>query len=639
MLQTIRKHAQGILGIIIIVLISITFALWGVQNYFMGNVNAAVAVVNDVEIDIQEFEQRYGEYRNRLATQGVELTVEDEPIRRREFLDAMIDSEVWRQAALSGGVTVMAGEVRERIRAIEAFQIDGQFNPEVYVELLRARGLTPEMLENDIRESALIERIPDIIAMTAWTMPDEVDRLAELTNQRRSFSYVTFDAESFLDTVEVSDEDVEAYFEANQNDFQEPERVTVEYIEINAADYANQIVVDEFALEDSFEQQRGRFRTPERRRAAHILLEVADDADEAAVESARARAQALADEARGGADFATLASENSDDIVSAEEGGDLGWISSGDMVEPFEDALMALDEGAISDAVRTSFGYHVIYLQEIDEERGQTFEEAREVLAREYQETEAERQFIDLQDQLEEQLNYAVVPDMEAAAAELGLEVQTTEPFDRSGGEGIAAQQPVIDAAFSEMVLEDAVVSDPILLETNHVVFLRVIEHQPAYVPDLADAVDQARAAAEQAAAREAAEAAAEALAENVLGGGTLEELVDADETLTLATEEESSRFGGATPRGLLEKIFRLPRPAEDAAVIEVLSVDDDRFATVSLTSVGVASEETMSATEQFMALRASRSLSAAEVTALGDRLRDQANIEINSTLVSGSLQ
>lgn len=634
MLQTIRDKATGIIGVTILVLISISFALWGVQNYFIGNVATTLASVGDIEIDVQDFEQRYGRYRSQLAAQGVELSVLDEPIRRREFLEAMIDDAVWRQAAAQAGVAVTPAAIREQIQAIEAFQIDGRFDSDIYLELLKLQGLTPQMLEADIRRSLLAQRIPEIVSRTAWAPEAEVTRLAALVDQRRSFAYVMLSADDRLAEIQVDDAAIEAYYEANRESFRSPEQVTIEYVEIEAGTYAEEIAVDEALLRELYERERGRFRTPERRLASHILIEVDAEADDAAVAAARKEAQALAARAQQGADFAALAREHSDDIVSAEDGGDLGWVSRGDMVEPFELALFELEEGAITEPVRTSFGFHVIALREIDPERGKTFEEAREDLAEEYREAEAERQFIGLQDELVELLNYSDAPDMEAVADRMGLTLSTAGPFSRAGGEGVAARREVIDAAFSETVLDEGLVSDPILLGPDHVLFLRVIEHQEASIQPLSEVRDEVLAAARRDAAREAMRASAEALLARAEAGAPLATLAADEATLTVEEVDQAGRFGGSTPPALVNAVFELPHPG-DAPTVHLVAIDADRTALVELRSVSVADDANGSPTRRFVGLRATRSFSAAEVMALGEALRQAADVKVNERLLS----
>lgn len=638
MLQKIRERATGIIGIIIIVLISITFAFWGIQNYFMGAADPVVATINDITITRQEFEGRYGQYRQRLASQGIDVSFLDDPVRRREFLEQMIDAEVWWQAARRSGLEASPTEIRRQIENIDAFHVNGRFDAGVYLQMLELQGLTPQELEADLQRQLLVQRIPEVVTDSQFATGAELDRLATLQNQQRTFDYLVIPAAEFEDVVEVTEEDITAYYEANRSRFREPERVSVEYVELKAADQAVEIVADEHILRDRFEREKDRYRVPERRLASHILIEIPDDPSEGAVAEAEQAAVELAAQAREQPErFTELAREHSDDF-SASEGGDLGWISEGDMVEAFEETLFSLEEGAISDPVRTGFGFHVIHLREIEPSRGKTFEEAREELAAEYREAEAERQFLDIQDQLEERLNYSDAPDMEGVAEEFGLELRVAGPFSRTGGTGLMANRQVLEAAFSEMLVEDGLVSDPIIVEPNHVVFLRVMEHLAAEDKPLEAVRDEAAAAVRRDKAREAARERAEALLASLESGeASLAEIAAGDDGLALNSADAVGRNAADHPRPLLQAVFELPKPGKGVGY-HLVPFQGDRFAVVALESVAEPDPAVIAdAQKAALALRLERSFSAAEVAALSEALRKTATIQINEEILNAS--
>ena len=634
MLQTIREKATGIIGVIIIVLISLTFALWGVESYLTGPTNVPAATVNNQEIDAQDFQRRLSEQRQRLAAQGIDVSFLDDPVRRREFLESMIDTEVWRQAADDAGLEVAPAQLRQQIQSAPLFQVNGQFDIDIYRQWLAMRGMSAQQLESELRTDGLVQQIPQVLQRTAIVTDAEIQRLARLQNQQRTFDYVVVQAADFIDQVEVTEAEIEAYYNDNLSSFREPEKVAIEYLELSSSDYASTIEPDEATLQARYEDARERFRVAERRRAAHILLEVPEDATEEQVAAIEAEAAALAEQARGEADFAALAREHSDDIGSAQDGGDLGWVSRGDMVEPFEEALFAMAEGAVSEPVRSSFGYHVIKLETVEPERGKTFDEAREELAAEYAETEAERQFIDVLDELEQQLNYSDAPDMEATAEQFGLELKTAGPFPRSGGEEIAARREVAEAAFSDTVLIDGLVSDPIILDDNHAVFLRVTDHQEATTRPLEEVREQVVTTLRQQQATEAARERAETLLAQVRTGATLEEIVAATEGLEVQHAESVGRSGSAHNFQLVREVFKLPRPADGPAA-HLVPFADTQFAVVTLESVqpGTLAEE--EAARNALAARIERSYAAAEVGALGEQLRQQAEITVNESVLS----
>ncbi|MDX1571464.1 MAG: SurA N-terminal domain-containing protein [Xanthomonadales bacterium] len=639
MLQKIREKATGIIGIIIVVLLSLTFALWGIQNYVMGASDPVVATINDITITRQQFESRFGEYRQQLASQGVDVSFLDDPVRRREFLESMIQEEVWLQAAAAADLDVAPSQIRDEIRKIGAFQVSGTFDPDVYLQLLQLRGMTPADFEQLLRRQLLTQQISGAITSSQFSTPSATSRLATLQDQKRSFRYVVISGDSFEDSVEPTEEEIMAYFEANRSRYREPEKVTIEYLEVRAEDYAGELAVDEQMLRDRYEAEKNRFRVPERRLASHILVEVPEDADEETVAAAEARAAELAAEAQANPEaFPELARESSDDF-SASEGGDLGWVAEGDMVEAFEDALFVLEEGAVSDPVRSSFGFHVIYLRDIEEPRGKTFEEAREELAAEFRDAEAERQFLDLQSQLEERLNYSDLPDMAAVAEEFGLELRVLGPFSRAGGSGLTGNPQIVNVAFSELVLEDGLVSDPVILEPNHIVFLRVIDHQEAYDKPLEEVRAQVEEAVREQAARDAARERAEALLAQVEAGDTtLAEIADQSEDIVLETAAGVERSAIGYPAELVRSVFELPRPAGEGPDFHLVPFRGNQFALVGLESVSEPDPASVGEGERTaLSRRLARSFSAAEVAALNEALREAANVQVIDEVLNSS--
>jgi peptidyl-prolyl cis-trans isomerase D len=340
-------------------------------------------------------------------------------------------------------------------------------------------------------------------------------------------------------------------------------------------------------LRGRFESQKGRFLTAEKRLASHILIEVTPDAPDADKETARQQAEELSERARAGEDFAALATEFSQDQGSAPSGGDLGWQEPGFMVKAFEDALYELTmEQAISEPVQSGFGWHVIWLRDIEPSTGMSFEEAREIILREYEDEEKERAFIDRAGRLVD-LIYEDPTTLDAAALTLGLEIKQTEAFGRAGGTGISANPDVVTAAFSDLVLQQGSVSDPVNLADNHVVMLLVREHLPSAVRPIEDVSEDIRTILIEQKSREAANNRADALlAELEAGEGDLAALAEAHE-LSLETFESATRRNFQPDPGVVSEVFKLAAPAEGEpvravvpaasgyALVEVLNVTD----------------------------------------------------------------
>ena len=317
-------------------------------------------------------------------------------------------------------------------------------------------------------------------------------------------------------------------------DFRQGESVTLEYVEINGAALGDTAVpADEAALRKRYEQEKARFMTGEQRLASHILITVPADADAATQKAAEQKAIALAKQAQQpGADFAALAKANSQDPGSRDTGGDLGWVDRGVMVKPFDDALFSMQAAEIRGPVKTDFGYHVLQLREIKPGQGKSFEEVRDELAREEAESTGERAFNELAGRVVNEVlknPTALGP----AAKVVGLPVQKLGPFSRATASGIAANHAVLRAAFSDALVQDGTVSDPIEIGPMHSVLIRVLEHTPEKAQPLAQVRDAVVAAIRAERVAKASEAAADAVLARIAKGETLQAIAAADKLQT----------------------------------------------------------------------------------------------------------
>jgi peptidyl-prolyl cis-trans isomerase D len=615
-LQSIRDRLTGIIAIFIFALIAIPFAFVGVSSYFTSDAVNAVAVVNDQEITSSQFNQGFQNYRRRMQAQlGAAFDPEafDQAIVRRQFLDRMIDEELLAQVSLDSGLAVSNETLAQTIRSLPAFEVDGEFNSDVYQASLAAQGLTPAQFEADIRGSMVLNQFPSVIASSAIATPWELSDYARLQGQERAFKAILVpaavaDSEPALaeETAEteaaeaeateaeaepavaaeepVSEEAVLAWYEEHQSDYFSSEQVVIEYLELDAARLGGSIEPDEELLKARFEEQKARFVTPESRLASHILIEVATDAPEVDVETARQTAEDLAQRARDGEDFGELARENSQDIGSASEGGDLGWIEPGYMVRAFEDATYELTlENPVSDPVQTGFGWHVIYLRDIRPSEGMSFTEARDILAEEYRAEADERRFLEQADRLVD-IIYEDPTTLSAAADELGLEVMSAGPFGRPGGDGIAANPEVVSAAFSDLVLAQGAVSDPIDLDENHLVMIRLKEHLPEALLPLEEVRDRVVASVRRQQAMDAANAMAKELLTALQDGGEIQSLAESH-ALELVEAEAATRTSAELDATLREQVFLMETPEEGGRITQVVELADG-YAVVQLDRV-----------------------------------------------------
>ena len=629
-LQSIRERLNGIIALFVIGLLIIPFAFVGVSSYFTSDAQNAVALVNDQEITLNQFNQGFQDYRRRMqARMGSAFDPElfDQAIIRRQFLDQLINEELLSQVAEDAGLTVTDERLAQQIRSYGAFEVDGEFNVDVYTQRLAAQGMTPQQFEADVRSSLVFDQFPSAIANSAIATQWELNDYARLQDQQRAFSAVVVPAVANPDDI-IEDEALTAWYEANQGDFMSEEQVLIEYLELEASTLGGAVDVDEDYLKARFEEQQARFITPEARLASHILIEVDANAPQVDIDAAEKLAGELSERVRAGEEFAALAQEFSQDLGSASEGGDLGWIEPGYMVQSFEDGLYELSmQNPVSDPIQSRFGWHVIQLREIRPSEGMSYTEARDVLLAEYQAEEDEKRFIEQADRLID-IIYEDPTTLDAAANELGLEIQTAGPFGRQGGfDGVAANPEVVKAAFSDLVLAQGSVSDPVDLAPNHMVLVRVAEHMPEALKPMDEVRGQLLAAVQSQRAMEAAQARAEAILERVSAGEELA-AVAAEQALEVISAEAATRNATDIDASLRDQVFLVPAPAE-GPVREIVEVSEG-FAVIQLEGVtdGVFAEDDPMRKQAY-----SRRIAAASATdeAMGflQMLRAQSTIEV----------
>lgn len=637
MLQKLReKTTSGWLAFVIVGLLIIPFAFFGVNNYFSAQVATWVAKIeipapwwqfgkDTREISQDEFRSRFEQYRQRMRQtlgDAYDPRQFDDITVKRQVLDALIEEQLLLIAAERDGVVVPDAVVAREIMNIPAFQVDGRFDQTQYRLLLQSQGMTISGFERQLREDLVRQLLPNQIARSAFVSDADLDAFIRLRDQRRDIDYLALPVPRDVDEA-VTDEQVQAWYADRMDRYRSPERVWLEYVEIDAADIAVPTTLDERTLRDRYEEQRARFVEPEQRLASHILIQVPANADAATEQRARDRAADLARQAREGADFAELAREHSDDIGSRNDGGDIGWIEQGLLDADFERALYALEIGGVSEPVRTSDGWHVILLRDVREGEVQEFAEVRDTLERELLESERERAFSELSGRLLDQ-TYRDPTSLASAAEALGLELKRTEPFSRDGGTGIAANPAVIEAAFSRDVLEERNISGPIELGPNRIVVVRVAEHEPSEPLPLAEVRDRIEDEIRAERRAEAARKQAETLLARARAGEELAVLA-AEVGAKVQQARDVDRVTGGLDRAIMDEAFRLPRPAEGQVSVGSVALGGDSHVLLAVSAVRDGDPTALDATfRSALKQQLARAQSAIEVQAYIDALRRQ---------------
>jgi peptidyl-prolyl cis-trans isomerase D len=489
MLQEIRDKAQGWIAWAIVILISIPFALWGIQSYLGIGSEPLAATVNGVEITERSLESQFQRFRQQLRDQlGSAYRPElfDDVRMRKEVLNRMVGDEVLQQASHEMGLRAGNSMVQAAILSMSIFHKDGRFDQQTYERSLQLQGLSPAGFEDRVRRALVAEQLAQAVESGTFVTGRELSESDRLQKQTREISYFTIPAADYIVDNAVTDSDVASYYTNHESAFLSPEKVKLEYILLDAASIGETVEVDDELLRGFYDDNQDLYGLPEQRQASHILIQVTADADQAVVDEAKQKIEALAEKVRAGESFAELAKQHSQDPGSAASGGDLGMFGKGVMDPAFEAAVFSLEEGAVSEPVRSDFGFHLIKLTGVKAGSVMPFAKAKAEVEKGYRLAEGEKLYFEMAEELAN-LSYDDPTSLESPASALGLTAEVSEWLTRDQQTGPLANPKVMAAAFSEDVLQERNNSELIELDSTSSVVVRVLDHQEASVEPLDD--------------------------------------------------------------------------------------------------------------------------------------------------------
>ncbi|CAG8868824.1 Peptidyl-prolyl cis-trans isomerase D [Pseudomonas fluorescens] len=604
MLQNIRDNSQGWIAKTIIGLIVVLMALTGFDAIFQAASHSQdAAKVNGQTISQNELSQAVDMQRRQLMQQlgkDFDPAMLDEKMLREAALKGLIERKLLLQGAEDAGFAFSEGALDQLILQTPEFQEDGKFSAERFDQVIRQMGYGRMQFREMLAEEMLIGQLRTGLAGSSFVTDKQVEAFARLEKQTRDFASLTLKPDTAA--VKLGDDEIKAHYDEHAKEFMSPDQVVIDYIELKKSAYFDQVEVSEDQLKALYEKEIANLS--EQRHAAHILIEVNDKVDDA---QAKARIEEIQQRVAKGEDFATLAKQLSQDPGSASTGGDLGFAGQGVYDPAFEEALYALDKDQVSAPVRTQFGYHLIKLLGVEAPEVPSFASLKDKLTRELKTQQVEQRFVEVTKQLEDSAFES--SDLAQPAQELGLKVQTAAPFGREGGEGITANRAVIQAAFSEEVLDEGSNSNAIELDPETVIVLRAKEHRkPAQLP-LEAVADSIRAHL----VKEKATAELKAKADTLIKGlrdGSIDANAGHDGQQWAAHEAVTRSQEGIDPASL-KALFRMGKPqAKDKPVYGHVVLGDGSLVVLQLKGVNegtAATEEEKTQYRGYLASRAGR--------------------------------
>jgi peptidyl-prolyl cis-trans isomerase D len=580
MLQTMRQSAQGTTAKIIIGLIVLSFAAFGLETLLPGGSGSAVAEVNGEEITPFALQEAVTQQKRQLVSilgDNVDPALLDDDRLRPRAIESLIQRMLLLQQAATLELAASDQQIGASITSSEVFQLNGTFSPDAYKSVLANAGYTPERFKRAQAEDIVLTQLQAALRESEFATPTELAAAADVLAEERDVRYLSIPADTLVDESDLSLASLRTYYENNEADFLYPEQLVADFIVLSPEDFP--VEIEQEAVREQFELVKDEYAVTEQSRVSHILLIPQDDEESTAF---AARVGAVSERLSLGEDFATLAAEVSDDLGSASLGGELGFTDGTAFPEEMEAAIANLAQvGEVSPAVVTDAGTHFIRLEERIAAESIDTEAILAELEVSMAAAESERALLLAVEELRDLVFNAA--DLDGPASQLKTTVQRSTPFSAESGEGLFSDQRLRDTAFSEDVLERGNNSEVLELSGKRFVVVRVHERRPPQVAPFADVETDIRR-------RVRAEIEAESLItlqtqveQSLRDGGTIESVAN-ELNLEWRVELASTRLSSQLPRSVLEAAFSMPAGRPD--VLEMVAIPDQGYALVQLARV-----------------------------------------------------
>ena len=614
MLSAIRNKSKGWVAYLIVGLITVPFALFGIQDYVSSSANSSIATVDGEDIDVNVYYQELNTQQRNLQQQlGAAYSQEIDTAIKQTLLDSMINEKLIENFANSLGIVTLDDEVRSVIEMNQAFQVDGEFSEDRYSQLLRLNSYSPAGYEIAQSKALTRDQIKRNLSGSAFMSSTQIKQLNDLASQEREVSYIALNTSDYESQVSVSQSEISDYFNENRSNFIEGRKVKVDFVELSLADMEEPASPDEETLKSLYDDNLELYTNSERRRAQHILVENEELAKE------------LLDQINQGTDFSELAIVNSKDTSSNEKGGDLGFFEKDLMGAEFDEAAFAMNVGEVSEIVSTDYGYfHIIKLTDIEDETVQSFDDVTEQLVALNKKNVSKKMLFDL---LEEFASLAYEESLDMVADQFGLELQTSDYFASSSEQ---YDEAFVSAAFSETVIDEGENSEVIELSAEKFVVLSLSSAQPEREKELDEVKDQVASILSNIGAKILIDNLSLAIATALVSGDELmTNKLLTDNELKWNKEGWISR-AAELPFDVTSIAFSIPKPIEGEHTYSSRSVDSLTSLVIDLSGVRLPEEDADTGIAALYMSQANNEM----FVSLIKQLRENAEIRIFSDLL-----
>lgn len=503
MFDAIRNKSRILMGVLVILIIP-SFVLFGVEGYnSRDGRGAVVAKIGDLEITQQQWDAMHQQEvdRIRATMPNLDPKMLGSEEARYATLERMVSDRLMALASekqlLVTSDQRLANYLKQDPSIAGLRGPDGKLDMDRYRQLAASQGMTPEMLEAQVRRDLSAQQVLTGLQASVIASQRQSDLTLEAFLQRREIQIQRFMPASYVAKVQPTDADLEKYYQSQSDRFRSQESADVEYLVLDAAGLSKNIQLPEQDIKTYYEQNVQRLSGQEQRRASHILISAPKDASAADKQKARAKAESILNSVRKDPKtFADMARKNSEDPGSASAGGDLDFFARGAMVKAFEDAAFALQKGEISSVVESEFGFHIIQLTAIKSPAKPSYEAMRSQIEADLRQQQAKRQFAEFAETFSNSV-YEQADTFKPVAEKLRLQIQTIKGVTRqpsAAQQGVFANPKIIEALFAEESISKRRNTAAIELGNNTLVSARLVNYRPAALRPFAEVKEDVRA-------------------------------------------------------------------------------------------------------------------------------------------------
>ena len=480
MLDKFRSYAQTKAAQVILALVLIPFALFGIDSYLnqAGN-NLSIAKVDGYKIALPEYNRAIENVRNRMMSEGkkVDPAIFDSFEFKESVVDGLITKQLINNDIKKSQFKITDQQLSQYIIGMPDFQKDGKFSQELYDKVLQNNQLNPKKFEESIRNDLLIQQVRDGLQKLTFIPPNNLTETLKATSQQREVTVAEFKTKEYMAKANISEKDMQTFYDQNKSKFLAPEQVKAEFVVFSLTSILPSITVSEDEVKAFYKTNADKYQNQQQREASHILIAASKNA--APAEKAKAKAKAedvLGQIKKNPKQFEELATKYSQDPESAKKGGDLGAFGRGMMVKPFDDAVFSMKVNEISGIVESDFGYHIIKLTKVIGEGG-GFDAIKPQIKAELIYQKAQDKYAALAEDFSNKV-YEQSSSLDVVSKKFNLPIQKTDWISRNESDKFFKNEALMNALYSKESIKDRRNTEAIEVTPNNLISARVVDYK-----------------------------------------------------------------------------------------------------------------------------------------------------------------